>query len=221
MDKHLSVIPKPEVQIDSEDKTVGVDVDWVAYGAVSSVKNEGNCKANYAFSAVGAIEGANYIWNRNAVEYSVQQVVDCSSGYGNNGCVNGRMDNTFLYVRDRGINTWSNYPYAGYLQSCKMATGVFRIGGFGNVSSCTSLASTLANQPISVAVDGNNFQSYNYGVFTNCSTNLSLAGLLVGMTDSYWRVKLSWGSSWGEAGYIRLARGNTCGVCNAASYPTR
>lgn len=206
---------------DSEDIKQDADVDWVAYGAVSPVKNEGSCKANYAFSAVGAIEGANYIWNRNAVEFSVQQVVDCSSGYGNNGCLNGRMDNTFSYVRDRGINLWANYPWAGYLQSCKMATGTFRIGGYNNATGCSSLANSLINQPVSVAVDGNNFQSYNYGVFSNCGTNLSLAALLVGMTDSYWRVKLSWGTNWGEAGYIRLSRGNTCGICNQPSYPVR
>lgn len=131
------------------------------------------------------------------------------------------MDNTFLYVRDRGINTWSNYPWVGYNQSCKTATGVFRIGGYRNASGCSALQSAIINQPVSVAVDGNNFQSYNYGVFSNCGTNLSLAGLLVGMTDSFWRVKLSWGTQWGEAGYIRLARGNTCGICNQPSYPTR
>lgn len=222
VEKHLGVIePISNVDFNEEDKIVGIDVDWVAYGAVSSVKNEGNCKANYAFSAVGAVEGANYIWNRNAVEFSVQQVIDCSSSYGNNGCNNGRMDNTFLYIRDRGINLWSSYPYAGQLQSCRSATGVFRIGGYGNATGCNSLQSALVNQPISVAVDGNNFNSYSYGVFSNCGTNLSLAGLLVGMTDSYWRVKLSWGTGWGEAGYIRLSRGNTCGICNQPSYPYR
>ena len=223
VDKHLSFIPDAvDVNVgEEEDKKVGMDVDWQAYGAVSSVKDEGSCQANYAFSAIGAIEGANYIWNRNAVEFSVQQVVDCSSGYGNNGCSNGRMDNTFNYVKDRGINSWANYPWVGYLQSCKMATGVFRIGGYRNATGCSALESALINQPVSVAVDGRNFRSYSTGVFYNCGTSLSLAALLVGMTDSFWRVKLSWGTQWGEAGYIRLSRGNTCGICNQPSYPTR
>jgi len=198
VEKHLSNYPTPiSVNVDEEDHKVGIDVDWVSFGAVSSVKDEGSCKANYAFSAVGAVEGANYIWNRNAVEFSVQQVVDCSSGYQNNGCYNGRMDNTFLYIRDRGINTWATYPWAGYLQSCRYATGVFRIGGYGNATGCPALQNAILNQPISIAVDGSNFGSYNYGIFSNCGTSLSLAGLLVGMTDSYWRVKLSWGSTWG------------------------
>ena len=222
VEKHLTTFePVSNVEIDEEDKRVGIDIDWVSYGAVSSVKNEGNCKANYAFSAIGAIEGANYIWNRNAVEFSVQQAVDCSSSYGNNGCSNGRMDNVFNYVRDRGINLWSSYPYTGSLQSCRTSTGVFRIGGYGSANGCLALQSALTYQPISVAVDGNNMTSYNYGVFDNCGTNLSLAALLVGMTDNYWRLKLSWGTGWGEGGYIRIARGNTCGVCNQPSYPIR
>lgn len=222
VEKHLGVFePISTVGFNEEDKIVGIEIDWIAFGAVSSVKNEGSCQANYAFSAVGAVEGANYIWNRNAVEFSVQQVIDCSSSYGNNGCLNGRMDNTFNYIRDRGINTWSTYPYEGRQNSCRTATGVFRVGGYGNATGCGALQNALLNQPVSVAVDGNNFGSYNYGVFNNCGTNLSLAGLLVGMTDTYWKVKLSWGTSWGEAGYIRLSRGSTCGICGQPSYPYR
>lgn len=81
------------------------------------------------------------------------------------------------------------------------------------------MANALAVRPISVAVDGQNFRSYKNGIFYNCGTNLSLAVLLVGMTDQYWALKNSWGRLWGENGYIRIGRGNTCGVCNAASYP--
>jgi cathepsin L len=80
----------------------GPVVDWVSYGAVSSVKNQGSCTASYAFSAIGAIEGVSVIFYKTANEYSVQQVIDCSQSYGNNGCVNGRMDFTFNYIKDRG-----------------------------------------------------------------------------------------------------------------------
>jgi xylem cysteine proteinase len=149
----------------------------------------------------------------------VQQAVDCSSSYGNNGCYNGRMDNVFSYVRDVGINTWNSYPYVGTLQSCKAFSGLFKISGYTSVPDCNTLATALANRPISVAVDGNNMQSYTGGIFWNCGTNLSLPLLLVGMNDSYWTLKNSWGASWGEKGYIRIQRGNTCGVCMAAVYP--
>lgn len=96
---------------------------------------------------------------------------------------------------------------------------MFKISGYVNISDCNSLANALTVQPISVVVDGNNFQFYKSGVFYNCGTNLSLPVLLVGMTDAFWQLKNAWGTTWGEAGYIRIARGNTCGVCQVASYP--
>jgi hypothetical protein len=124
----------------------------------------------------------------------------------------------FIYLR-LGINTWAAYPYVGGQGQCRTPTGSFRISQYVNITDCYTLADGLMGRPISVAVDGNNFQFYKSGVFHNCGTYLNLAALLVGMTDEYWILKNSWGTNWGEAGYIRLARGNTCGVCQAGSYP--
>lgn len=211
----------PTKTIEVEETPInGPTVDWVSYGAVSPVKSQGSCTATYAFSAVGAIEGVSVIFYKTQQEYSVQQVIDCSQQYGNNGCVNGRMDFTFTYVKDKGINTWAAYPYVGSQTTCRSASGLFKINGYANITDCVALANALTVRPISVAVDGNNFQFYKSGIFYNCATNLSLAALLVGMNDSSWNVKLSWGTTWGESGYIRLARGNTCGICQVASYPT-
>jgi cathepsin L len=84
----------------------------------------------------------------------------------------------------------------------------------------TELDSALTGRPVSVAVDGTNMVNYRSGIFSNCGTQLTLAALLVGGTDSYYRLKLSWGTGWGEAGYIRLVRAtNICGILGAASYP--
>jgi len=130
------------------------------------------------------------------------------------------MDNTFNYVKAVGVNTWASYPYIGYVQSCHTSSGYFRVNGSVAISDCNNLANALTGRPISVAVDGQNMQSYKSGIFKNCGTNLSLAVLLVGMTDTYWTLKNSWGATWGESGYIRINRGNTCGVCSSASYPT-
>lgn len=106
---YLSSYQESEKAIDQieeeETKSVnGPTVDWVSYGAVSPVKAQGNCGATYAFSAVGAIEGYSVIVFKAQQEFSVQQVVDCSQAYGNNGCNTGRMDNTFKYVRDKGTS---------------------------------------------------------------------------------------------------------------------
>lgn len=124
-----------------------------------------------------------------------------------------------IFSDNLGLNTWAAYPYTGVVGTCQSSTGLFKIGGYTNVTDCTTLANALTVRPISVAVDGNNFQFYKSGVFYNCANNLSLAVLLVGMTDSFWVLKNSWGTAWGESGYIRIARGNTCGVCQVGSYP--
>lgn len=97
---------EPHSSFDSEKvetPLVGLAVDWVSFGAVSPVKNEGQCLANYAFSAVGAIEGISAIVFKQQTEYSAQELVDCSGNYGNSGCNGGSMDNSFAFVGKRGI----------------------------------------------------------------------------------------------------------------------
>jgi len=84
------------------------------------------------------------------------------------------------------------------------------------------LAASLSGRPISVAVDATNWSPYKSGVFNNCKTALNHGVLLVGInSDSSWKVKNSWGAAWGNAGYITIATGNTCGICNDAAYPNK
>ncbi len=83
--------------------SVGLNVDWVSYGAVSPVKDEGQCKANYAFSAIGGIEGISVIFYKNQQEYSAQEIVDCTAAYGNQGCNGGTMVSSFNFIKAKGI----------------------------------------------------------------------------------------------------------------------
>ena len=69
--------------------------------------------------------------------------------------------------------------------------------------------------PLAVAVDASNWSSYSSGVLRKCEKNVNHAVTLVGLTaKGEWRVQNSWGTSWGEKGYITLAPKNTCGICN-------
>jgi len=83
------------------------------------------------------------------------------------------------------------------------------------------LAEAIMKQPVSVTVDATNWATYRSGIFSNCSTRLNHAGVLVGLINGAWKVKNSWGAAWGENGFIRLANGNTCGICMAAIYPNK
>ena len=98
-----------------------------------------------------------------------------------------------------------------------MDGGDFKIRNVPSTKGCPGLITALASRPIGVSVDANNWSPYKSGIFSNCKKDLDHNVLLVGVTDSYWKIKNSWGSDWGENGFIRLAPGNTCGICNDKS----
>jgi len=201
-----------------KDTEIVGDVDWVAAGKVSDVKNQASCGSCWAFSAVAAIESL-YRFSGQTNTFSEQQLVDCSGSYGNMGCNGGWMDSAFEFVRDHGINTDQTYPYTARDGPCKYPSGSFKISTFIDVPGCDNLANALNQQPVSVAVDASNWSYYRSGIFNNCATGVNHGVLAVGYNDNYWNIKNSWGNAWGESGYIRLSRGNTCAVCNYPSYP--
>ena len=129
------------------------------------------------------------------------------------------MDSAFQYVRDKGLNYGRDYPYTAVTSGCRNDNGPKKIASFTQVPGCTNLENSLNQRPVSVAVDASNWSPYRSGVFNNCATNVNHGVLAVGYNGDYWKIKNSWGTGWGESGFIRLARGNTCAVCNYASFP--
>lgn len=213
--------PKPEVAAPIEDAPVpNADIDWTTKGGVSPVKNQGQCGSCWAFSAVGVMESVAKIKGQ-SVNLSEQQLVDCSTSYGNHGCNGGWPSQALSYVKDHGIASQSEYPYKGVNQACQKNGGTFKIASVSSASGCTGLSNAIQGRPVSVTVDATNWSRYASGVFSNCATSINHAVLLVGIVGGNWKIKNSWGTGWGEAGFIRLAgTANTCGVCAYAGvYP--
>ena len=171
------------------------------------------------------------------ISLSEQELVDCDTGV-DQGCEGGLMDNAFKFIiQNNGINLKANYPYKGVDGSCNSneeGNHVASIKGYEDVpaNSEQALQKAVANQPVSVAIDasGSDFQFYKSGVFTgSCGTELDHGVTAIGYgtcdNTEFWLVKNSWGTDWGEEGYIRMQRNvdaqeGLCGIAMQASYPT-
>merc|ERR1712166_1571669 len=195
-------LPKVGVH-EFQGETLAATVDWSTKGAVTPVKNQGQCGSCWAFSTTGGLEGAWQLASGNLASLSEQQFVDCSKQ--NSGCNGGLMDYAFDFAKGVALASESSYPYTAADGSCK-TTGTTAIPqggvtGYKDVStSASSLLSALNSNPVSVAIqaDQSVFQQYTGGVI---------------------KVKNSWGSSWGVNGYVSMDA-SQCGITTSASYPT-
>lgn len=202
-------------------------VDWVAAGAVTNVKDQGQCGSCWSFSTTGALEGAYFNKFRKLISFSEQNLVDCDTlknGGKDHGCNGGLMDNAFNWIeKNLGLCAELDYPYVSGTTKksgpCKTTcTNIegSRIVDFVDVapSSDAEMMAALVKNPVSIAIqaDQREFQLYQSGVFTGaCGTKLDHGVLAVGYGNlngvDYYLVKNSWSYSWGLDGYIMLGRG--------------
>ena len=213
-------------------------VNWVEKDVITKVKDQGQCGSCYAFSATGSMEGIYAIKNNHLRNISEQEIVDCSGAEGNQGCFGGLMNQVFQYVIDNnGVCSEQEYPYDANQDQCNdKCQNIVQISSYQNITQNneTILMNAVAQQPVSVAIQANlpSFQFYSKGIYNDsqCTGELDHGVLVVGYGKddnniSYWLIKNSWGTDWGENGYIRMIRNvnknssGMCGLTKAASFP--
>jgi C1A family cysteine protease len=221
-------------------KSNPTSVDWTTKGVVTGVKNQGNCGSCWAFSTTGSIECVSAISTGKLISLSEQQLMDCSRSEGNLACSGGLMDYAFEYVKkEGGLCTEADYPYKAkdsFFCKANECTKYDAITGYVDVKkkSASDLETAVASGCVSVAIEADQtaFQSYSSGVLTGkCGTSLDHGVLVVGYGEEsgekFWKVKNSWGDTWGESGYVNICKEcsknegrGECGILMSASYPT-
>ena len=190
-------------------------VDWRKLGKVTPVKDQGQCGSCWAFSAIGALEGAaaiavNHSWEDtgSTTGFSEQQIVDCDHLNQDAGCDGGDMPSAMQYIHQNGgVTAEELYYYTASDGKCRSNVANISIGTLGGVymiptKNETALRQASTMQPVSVAIDAScdEFMYYDYGVFdSSCGTDLDHGVLVVGYeiepskNFGYWIVKNSWG----------------------------
>lgn len=213
--------------------------DWRLYGAVTPVKDQAICGSCWSFATTGAVEGALFLKTGSLQVLSQQMLVDCSWGFGNNGCDGGEEWRAYEWImKHGGIGTTETYgAYMGMNGFCHVNTSQLtaHIQSYTNVTSGDAEALKLAlfkNGPAAVSIDASHrsFVFYSHGVYYepacgNTTDDLDHAVLAVGYGTlsgkPYWLIKNSWSTYWGNDGYILMSmKDNNCGVTTDATYVT-
>jgi len=219
-------------------------MDWRdVNNVVPPVKNQEQCGSCWAFSAVAAMEGAYNYKTGTLNEFSEQELVDCTKD-GHYTCnLGGEMSDGIDYIASEQngyIYTESAYPYTA--KSCSIAkdcctaeagegvaTGITGHTAIptGDEDALKEASATLTVVSVGIDASAASFQLYNSGVYApaGCSsTNLDHGVAVVGYNTmvkggDYWIVRNSWGRTWGEQGYIYMARNdnNKCGIATDAA----
>ena len=213
-------------------KPIGDEMDWRDEGAVTPVKNQGKCGSCYAFSVTGALEGQHSIKSGRLMSLSEQQIIDCS---GQKGCQSGWMGPVYNYIaQNGGIESEDSYPYwANDNGECQFnyKFAVTTDTGYQQLLACEiNLKNAVATiGPLSAAIFmADSFYHYSGGIYNEpyCIGDFDHAVLVVGFGsdkgNDYWLVKNSWGTDWGENGYIKMSRNknNQCGIASYVTFPS-
>ena len=192
-------------------------------------KHQSTCGSCWAFTTVGMLEGWAHIKTGEQPLLSEQQVLDCSGP--DNDCRGGWYHEALEHIkRNQHLASASDYSYENKKGSCRQVglenAMPFKITGVHKASGDADMADRLNSGPLGVAMDFRNidFRGYWDGIWSNtdCNQHPDHAITLIGYTDSYWEIRNSWGTGWGNQGYMKITREveNVCQIAGNAYFIT-
>jgi len=209
-------------------------VDWRGTGVLTPVKNQGQCGSCWAFSATEQIESSYMQQHGTLYTLSPQQITSCDTQV--DGCNGGDTLSAYQYVNTAGgLDTEAAYPYTSgtteQTGTCSPVSSKFAVTVTGDsivsqrANEESKMLSQIQSSPISICVDASPWQTYTSGIMTaaECPTTIDHCVQAVGYNSAqnYWIVRNSWGTSWGNAGYIWVEAGaNACGIASEATLVT-
>lgn len=211
MEKHFFK-PQQNLKIQVDDDRISVqanEVNWVQKGAVTPVGNQGTINPSWPFAVLQNIETLYFEKNKKLMSLPVGYLIYCcpASDFGPEN-----LHKTYKCLDKKGMST--SYPDPSPSPDCQVKEGDFKIKGYKTGTTCNDLVSMIQTSPVTAYADASQWQFYSSGVFNNCKTSVNHIVSVVGYLSDYWVIKNSWGTAWGEKGFIRLSPNNTCGICS-------
>jgi cathepsin F len=204
------------------------DFDWVEKGAVNPVKNQAQCGSCWAFATVANIEGAGFVENKKLLSLSEQELVDCDKKTGDVGCQGGLPSNAYedMIKNKIGLELESAYPYVATDGQCKAQQSSEKafIASYVKIGTDEDqiAAALMKYGPLAIGINAGPMQWYGGGVAhpwsilcnpTKLDHGVAIVGFGVDSGKKYWKIRNSWGATWGEKGYYRIIRGTgACGL---------
>jgi len=205
------------------DESNSSPIDWRTKGAVTPVKNQGHCGSCWSFSATGALESHHFIKTGQLISLSESQLVDC---YSSDGCGGGSKNHAMAWTEDHRLETEADYPYVAKDAKCTAHSSKGKVGATKVIAvkpnTPSQMKAALQKGPLAVSVDAAHsvFHQYTHGVITSssCGTHTDHAVLAVGWghehgAGDYFIVKNSWGTRYGEHGYVKIGIADGVGIC--------